>query len=406
MARNSSWLGDAYTASKTRKPMDLGGSSLGGAAPVGQPPALPPSMMTGGPTAPKLGGALPPLPGAAPQVGGGGPMGAAPSAGPLAGMPSLAAGAGAGAGASPKSPMMTSLLAALQHAHTTDANANGIPDSQEGGGGAGPTTASSTLPPLPGAAPTATAPAPLAGMPNLSAGVAPGMEGMTKGPRPPAPPPPTTTLPPQGSPPQGGAAPTAPTPGTVPPPLPGSPGYVGPGPIGSPTGGYSSPGQNIKEFQAWLNRGNWDAWTKYGALANSTPGMGTAGWLSYLMADPYNRMVTDASERESLDATNTAFDAARGRMKADALQSGAGQSGVARGMSKGLELSRGATQAKNVRDFEKYKVDLGDKRLKDMGLQWLNLQNASRGQSQSNQNQGSNSDDYLKLAVTIASLFA
>ncbi len=134
--------------------------------------------------------------------------------------------------------------------------------------------------------------------------------------------------------------------------------------------------------------------------------METSAWLQYLLADPYNRMISDAAEKQTLENTNTAFDAARGKMRADTLQSGAGESGVARGMSRGLELARGQTQAKNVRDFEQYKVDTGDKRLHDLGLNYLALQNNARSGQPGGNQQDNKTDQYLQYALTIAALFA
>lgn len=144
---------------------------------------------------------------------------------------------------------------------------------------------------------------------------------------------------------------------------------------------------------------------KLGLFQSTAPGAGGLSWLQYILADPYNRMITDASERQTLENTNTAFDAARGKMRSDALQSGAGESGVAAGQARGLELSRGATQAKNVRDYEQYKVDTGDKRLQSLLMPYLAQSNAAITGNSTPPPQDNSTQQYLQYAALIASLF-
>jgi hypothetical protein len=143
-----------------------------------------------------------------------------------------------------------------------------------------------------------------------------------------------------------------------------------------------------------------------GPFVSPTPAYAGNAWLTYILSDPYNRMISDAAEKQTLEGTNTAFDAARGKMRSDALESGASEGGVAKGQSQGLELARGATQAKNVRDFEQYKTDKGDERLKDLLMPYLAQFNNRAAGAGSAPNQGNSSQQYLQYAALIASLFA
>ena len=178
---------------------------------------------------------------------------------------------------------------------------------------------------------------------------------------------PVPYIPPAPLPPSGAAS-TPPVTQQMTAPLPQTP--VGYGATEYPSGSNSSPQAALNRFLSNIGS-NPAGYTQYGPYLGLGPGINTAAQLQYLLADPYNRNITDSAERQSLDATNTAFDAARGRMLGDQLQSGAGESGVARGMSKGLDLARGNAQAANVRDYEKFKVETGDKRLRDLGLQYM-----------------------------------
>lgn len=273
---------------------------------------------------------------------------------------------------------MRSFLAALNHAHSADMNGDGIPDSS--------------------AQPVAQ-PAPSAGTPTL-AGTMPRSFGTYVPPRLGAPPPASVQSPPHLTP-----VPPVHGPGaaTTAPPRPGTPGYVGPGPVvgtGSYPTGYDSPANAYAAAADQMNRAK-----TYDPFYSAAPAYAGNAWLSYILADPYNRMITDAGERTALDATNTAFDAARGRMRSDALESGAGESGVAAGRSKGLELARGNAQAANVRDFEKFKTEKGDERLKSLLMPFLSQENAYLGNS-APPTGDSKSDQYLQYALQVASLFA
>jgi hypothetical protein len=143
----------------------------------------------------------------------------------------------------------------------------------------------------------------------------------------------------------------------------------------------------------------------YSPFYSPQPAYAGNAWLAYLMADPYNRMITDSAEKQTLEQTNTAFDAARGKMKSDALQSGASEGGVAQGNANALSLAKGSTQAKNVRDFEQYKTDKGDERLKELLMPYLSQINASMGHAAPDSGP-SKSQQYLQYAALIASLFA
>lgn len=375
MAKNQSYLGDAYTASKARRPMDLGGSTVGGATAGGASSGLPPPMMLGGPSPVSPAPAAPPLP----------QPGVTPPS--LSGMPALSGAAGVGQ--PPRSSgAMQSLIAAMQHAHTVDSNQNGIPDSQEKGGGAGVPA----MPSLGLGAPPTGAPQPTTlGMraPGTPVGGGPSTDPRRKYV------PPTR---PAGGPPTG--TPTAPA-------MPG-PDFWGPNPppgYGPPvtpghTTQYNSPSDVMRRMIADM-LSNPEGWRQYGLFNSTAPGAAALSQLGYLLADPYNRQITDSAEKNALEGTNTAFDAARGRMRSDALQSGAGGSGVARGQSQALELARGAQQAKNVRDFEQQKVDLGDKRLRELGLPLLAQYNASRG-NQTPPQQGPNwGEELLPIALSL-----
>jgi hypothetical protein len=231
---------------------------------------------------------------------------------------------------------------------------------------------------------------PTFGLPNYGHGPGAPTHGYT-----PPPVPPVGGPPPPGANPPGAAA-TAP-------PGPGTPGYVGPGPVvgtGAYPTGFDSPANAYAGMSDQMNIANTHNpfYSPQGAYAGNA-------WLAYLLADPYNRMITDSAEKQTLENTNTAFDAARGRMKSDALASGAGESGVAGGMSKGLELAKGATQAKNVRDFEQYKTDKGDERLKDLLMPYLSQINAYMGHPTPPAGP-SQSQQMLQYAQLIAGLFA
>lgn len=328
-----SWLTDAYTASRTRKPM------------------LPPALMRGAtPSAPS-------------QLGG--PLTAGPAPGPVAPpmtTPSVTA---------PKSIGGAALMPSLQTAASTaPAPTPGItlPMSHVGGG-----TYAFPQNYGPGQPPHVSPP---------TGYVAPPANG--------TPPPPQPTGPAAG--------------GANPSPAPGDPGYIGPGAVvgtGNYPAGFDTPANAYAGMAAQQNAAH-----NQGLFYSNQPGFAGKAWLSYILADPYNRMVTDASERQAMDATNTSFDAARARGVTDALQSGAGESGVARGQGAGLELARGNALSKNARDFEQYKTTLGDQRLQSLLMPYLSNYVAARNGTPPPPAQANNTGDYLKAAVEIAKLFA
>jgi hypothetical protein len=218
-----------------------------------------------------------------------------------------------------------------------------------------------------------------------------GAGGGTTPPQPPnTPTPPVGAMPPATPPPAGSTS---------------GPGAIVGGAYGGDPATYDSPQDAYNRMiQNWVNNPQAH---QYGSFIGEAPGFAGNAWLTYLMGDPYNRMISDSAEKQTLDNTNTAFDAARGKMKSDALQSGAAEGGVAKGESNALELAKGNTQAKNVRDFEQYKVDTGDKRLQQLLIPYL--AQANNRQAGVGSNQGSSNDNtqqYLQYASLIASLFA
>jgi len=374
MRRNQSWLGDAYQASQMRPPVSLGGSSLGGSSPATSA-GLPPPMQIGGggPTGAPAPTTTPMIsPGSAVIPGLGGiPHGTAPLGG---GSP---VGAPAAAAPGAKSGMLQSFMAALQHAHTQDANGDGIPDSQVSKNPAG-------LSPNP----TSTSPLTATTGTSQSAQTAVSSRHRTSLPPPNQYPPPAAATPPP--PPQASYTPPEPPPNTN--------GYVGPGPINNGSGYWDNPEravQGIRDDAA----ANPAGWTDWGLFNTTRPGAAALGQLQYLLSDPYNRYITDSSERQSMDATNTAYDAASGKQRSQALQAGAGESGVAQGMSAAMNLAKGNAQAKNVRAFEQYKTDTGDKRLQNMGLPLLGQYNAAKGNPSPSQNSGT---DWASTLLPIA----
>jgi hypothetical protein len=134
---------------------------------------------------------------------------------------------------------------------------------------------------------------------------------------------------------------------------------------------------------------------------NNIPGNLGMAWSAYLMGDPYNRMMTDAGERSAMATTNQAFDTARNKMRTGAFGSGAEDSGVARGMGRQMEVARGQALSDDVRNWEQFKINKGDERLKSLWLPWMNTYNNAVATAYGQPQQGGGSSGWETAADLI-----
>ncbi len=88
--------------------------------------------------------------------------------------------------------------------------------------------------------------------------------------------------------------------------------------------------------------------------------------LGETLRDPYN--IPKAALHEALAGSEAAGQAAENRYRAGALASGAGGGGVARLGLGNIQQARGSAAAEAFRDYEKYRTELGDRRLAELGL--------------------------------------
>lgn len=98
-----------------------------------------------------------------------------------------------------------------------------------------------------------------------------------------------------------------------------------------------------------------------------------ASWAADVLADPYN--IPDDMLREMLENTELAYNRAEGDARQRLLSSGAGRGGVAQGIQGQLGVARGASQARDVRDWTKYRTQLGDERLARLWLPYMSQYN-------------------------------
>ena len=120
--------------------------------------------------------------------------------------------------------------------------------------------------------------------------------------------------------------------------------------------------------------------------------------LAKLLADPYQ--VSEAPLRQSLENTELAYNTAANRARETAYGAGAGEGGVSKQLRGNIEMSRGADKARNLREFEQHRQEVGDQRLQAY-FQYLDAYNnalaIATGQAQNKS--GNGSPDYGDLFV-------
>lgn len=226
---------------------------------------------------------------------------------------------------------------------------------------------------------------PQAPMATAPVGGRPGVPDPRRAPRAPVGGMPGTTPPPAAPPPGTTPAPSSNLPGT------GARGYLPAGPggpginlinnaNGNPAG---SPGQlyNHDLNDAWWPNNTNSPRGRMGynfgdpLYWQDTPGFETKAWLGSVMQNPY--AIPEASKRAAMSGVDDAYGTAAQRVRSDTLGSGAAGGGVARGVRGNVETARASGMANAIRDFQQQSQQVGDERLRTLGLPWIAQKNAA-----------------------------
>jgi hypothetical protein len=140
----------------------------------------------------------------------------------------------------------------------------------------------------------------------------------------------------------------------------------------------------------------------YGATSNA-PGKAGVPALASTLTDPYN--IPEAYRTEMLGGAENAYQTARGRIGSQVLGSGAAEGGVARGTMGNVEQARAAAFSDAYRKFEILRQQIGDTRLKQLLLPWLQLQNQAvgieKGVTTPAPESGSSTMDYIMAGIAL-----
>jgi hypothetical protein len=131
--------------------------------------------------------------------------------------------------------------------------------------------------------------------------------------------------------------------------------------------------------------------------AQNAPSQAGIPHLTANFADPYG-LPNDAGLRASLEATELGYNRAGHQIRAAGLGSGGGHGGVQRGFGAQNELARGAAQARDLREWDQYRIDRGDDTM-DRIIRWQNAYNQAYGISMGVPPEYDSTGDWLQLAA-------
>lgn len=139
------------------------------------------------------------------------------------------------------------------------------------------------------------------------------------------------------------------------------------------------------------------------ALLSPAGGFGMAH-LAEILRDPYN--LPDDRLRDMMQNTEVGYNKAGQAIKEAGLQSGAGFGGVAGKAGQQVELAKGAEQARNMREYEQWRQETGDRRLNALLLPYLQTVNQAAGVAEGvpAQSGPSSTDQWLQYAMMLASI--
>lgn len=181
---------------------------------------------------------------------------------------------------------------------------------------------------------------------------------------------------------------------------PGSTGVSVAGIEGTPASSASDWYRSMKQSGDWLkqqpgHQGQYQAkisgWLPPAYNQSFIPNL-TNAQVAHMMANPYS--VPDAALRSNLQGVEQAYNRAGGTVAASTLGSGAGEGNVAKGFRGNVELGRAGAVSDALRDWEQFKIQQGDERIRSIGLPWMQqyiqAHNVAPGVSGAGRPQGTN----------------
>lgn len=194
-------------------------------------------------------------------------------------------------------------------------------------------------------------------------------------------------------------------------------GFV-PGPSGSTGGGGSAGGASSEGAANWMQyylgeyptptTGKYAETTQYKMppfyQLTEPQFMGTS-WLSEILKNPY--AIPDDMLQDTLQAGEKAYARAKGQIGAGLKASGAEEGGVAKGTLGQVDLAHAGQTADSIRNWNQFMLKMGDDRLKQMWLPYMNLWNQAFAiaEGQPPPDQSSMGEDILSAVATAAPYF-
>ncbi len=178
----------------------------------------------------------------------------------------------------------------------------------------------------------------------------------------------------------------------------GLPGAFGAGPIG-PAGTTSPPGSGFGTGTGSAPGANVFTGDGGAGVLKSSQDPGVIG--RQLLTDILKNGIPEDRLRQMLENTELAYNTAAGKARGLTYGSGAGESGVARLSRGNIEMSRGAGKARNLREFEQFRVD-SQMRYFD---QWLKNYNNAYAIAQGGAQLPDNGSGWEQFAVELAKIW-